>query len=460
MRKGYAGKLLSITLAAGIIISSLAGCSGGQSAGSGSLSSGGEKSASSQAPKQKVKLKYAISAKNSAEAGQKNMISEINKMSDSFEIEQYIIPGEVADFNQKVMVSLMAGDEMDFLYTNDSTIPKYAKAKVVIPLDELASKDHFDLNASFGSTLRKIDDKTYMLPCTRDVHITFYNKKLFDDAGVTYPDNSTWTWDKYVEDAKKITNSKKGIYGSYMLDWDTYFTFGAKQKGVSAYKADGTSNFDDPAWSDSMKFFANLGNTLKVQPDIVTFKTKKLQWDGFMTGKYGMFVCGSWALSMLSDQKTYPRDWKAGIAIMPMEEQGKETALSILGGYSVCSTSKHQDEAYQAVKLLALNEWKIPNTGRVPDLVNLSDKDQLSAMESLSKTLTFDGITAQQLKNCILSTDIHLVSEKVVGNGMTTINDLIPKEGELYGSGQRTLDQTMKELKEKADKAISDDKNK
>lgn len=455
MERKLLKKVLAVLLTASMSFGFASGCSGKQEG-----SSGTKAVSESQASEQKVKLKYAISAKNASETGQKNMIAEINKQAKGFEIEEDVIPGEVADFDQKVMVSLMAGDEMDFLYTNDNTVAKYAKADVILPLDDLAKAHSFNINSNFGDTIRKINGKTYMLPCTRDVHITFYNKSLFDKAHVPYPDNSTWTWDKYVEDAKKITNAKEEIYGSYMLDWDTYFTFSAKQKGVSAYKADGTSNFDDPAWSESMKFFADLGNVLKVQPDIVTYETKKLQWDGFMTGKYGMFVCGSWALSMLSDQKTYPRKWKAGIAVMPMVESGKESSLSIMGGYSICSTTKHKDEAYKAVQMLALNEWKIPNTGRVPDLVNLSDKEKLSAMKSLSESLSFDGITTRQLENCILSPKINLVCEKVVGNGMTTINDLIPKEGQLYASGQRTLAQTMKEIKTKSDKAISDDKNK
>lgn len=458
MKKVPVVKVLSAVLAASLMVGMLAGCQKERKASSSSPSSSSQSSSSQT--QQKVKLKYAISAKNATEAGQKNMIAAINKTAKNFQIEEYIIPGEVDDFDQKVMVSLMAGDEMDFLYTNDSTVPKYAKAEVILPLDDLAKADNFDLGTTFGSSIKKVNDATYMLPCTRDVHITIYNKSLFDKAGLAYPDNATWTWDKYVEDAKKITNAKDGIFGSYMLDWDTYFTFSAKQKGVSAYKADGTSNFDDPAWAASMKFFADMGNVWKVQPDIVTYETKKMQWDGFMSGKYGMMVIGSWALAMLEDQKTYPRTWKAGIATMPMVEQGKKVALSIMGGYSVCSTTKHKDEAFQAVKLLALNEWTIPGTGRVPAEVNLSDADALKAMDSLSQSLSFDGIAAQQLKDCILSPDIKLVNEKVTGNGMTTINDDIVKDGELYASGQRTLDQTMKTLKQQADKAISEDTGK
>ncbi len=457
-------KALAAVLAAGMIVSSVSGCASSKTASSGTAAaatSSGSSPASqaSQAPAEKVKLKFVCSSSGIKDIGTKNLIAGINSMSKTFELDPYVLPGQSVEYTQKVMVSLMAGDEMDVFYTNDQTAPTFAKANAILPLDDLAKANNFDISQNFGNTIRKYNDKTYLLPCTRDVHITFYNKSLFDQAGVAYPDKSTWTWDKYVEDAKKITDAKKGIYGSYMADWGPYFTFSAKQKGISAYKPDGSSNFDDPAWADSMKFFGDLGNVMKVQPDIVTYESKKLQSDGFMTGKYGLFVCGSWALEMLSDQKSYPRTWKAGITIMPRAEANKESALSIMGGYSVCSTTKHKNEAFQAAQMMALNEWKLPQTGRVPDMVNLTKNDQLSAMDTLSKSLTFDGISSQQLYDCILSPDLNLVPEVVIGNGMTSINEMIPKEGIMYGSGQRTLSQTMQEMKQKADKAITDDKS-
>ena len=43
-----------------------------------------------------------------------------------------------------------------------------------------------------------------------------------------------------------------------------------KQSGAEHYKADGTSNYDDTRFRDSVEFFYSLGNELKIQPDITT----------------------------------------------------------------------------------------------------------------------------------------------------------------------------------------------
>src|SRR6266511_2698563 len=43
--------------------------------------------------------------------------------------------------------------------------------------------------------------------------VVFYNKKLFDQAGVQYPpasyDDQSWTWDKWLETARAVTKPDK-----------------------------------------------------------------------------------------------------------------------------------------------------------------------------------------------------------------------------------------------------------
>ena len=401
---------------------------------------------------EEVTLKFMTSAKIAESKQYESIINLVTEKNPKIKIELLVIPGETADFDKKAMITLMAGDEADLIYINTLTANKFSAGNMLKPLDDYASEQGYDLDKTYGSSINKIDGRTYMLPAFRDVHITIYNKDLFDKAGIPYPDNKTFTWEKYIEYAKAITDENEGIYGSYMLEWDTYFTFSAKQKGIPAYKEDGTSNFDDPAWAESMKFFADLGNVYRVQPDIVTFKTKKMQWDGFVSGKYGMFVVGNWATILLSEMDSYPREWKAGIAIMPMAETDKNASLSIVGGYSICSTTKHEREAFEAVKIMAENEWTLP--GKLPARIDLSDEEMTKVAESLVESLDFDNITIEDVKATILSPDITLVPEKVLGPGMTTINSLVEQVGELYASGQRTLEEAMAELKTKSDKAI------
>ncbi|MFC5402249.1 ABC transporter substrate-binding protein [Cohnella soli] len=453
-----------IILTAALSAMLFAGCSNNSNSSetggnpSSPAASGGEGSAPPASDKEVVVLKYAVSADQAARQSTKDLLALVEKKLGNVKLEPIVIPGEGAEWNKKVTISLMAGDEMDVLYQNATTYQKFATANLIEPLDEMISQDNYDVDSIYGSSISKYNDKIYMLPAFRDVHVTMYNKNLFDEAHVPYPDNATWTWDKYVETAQAISKLGKGTYGSYMLDWDNYFMFKARQMKVPEYKPDGTSNYDDPAFAESMKFYGDLGNELKVQPDFITFKSKKMPWDTFLTtNNYGMFVVGNWAVQSAMDKKQYPRDWKLGVAIMPQIDAGGKTVMGIMGGYSVSSTSKHKKEAYEAVKVLAELQWTLP--GNIPARVDLSAEEVNSIFQPMVDGLKDDGITVEELKAAILNPSLDIVSEKIVGPGMTQITSLIMSEGELYATKQRTLEQTMKELKEKADKAIAEDQS-
>ena len=103
--------------------------------------------------------------------------------------------------------------------------------------------------------------------------------RIFDNTGVPYP-KAPWTWDNYVDTAKKLTDRDKGIWGSYfVLDWEYYYYMIAGQRNVSGYKTPGLSNYDDPSFRESLKFIHDLGEVDKVQPTFKEYKAKKLTWD-------------------------------------------------------------------------------------------------------------------------------------------------------------------------------------
>ena len=42
--------------------------------------------------------------------------------------------------------------------------------------------------------------------------VVYYNKKMFDDAGIAYPSDG-WTWTEFQEIAQKLTDKSKKQYG-------------------------------------------------------------------------------------------------------------------------------------------------------------------------------------------------------------------------------------------------------
>ena len=445
-------KCTALTLTAILSVMSLAGCGGSGSKPAQTAAVNSEK------PYEGVTLHYAVS-QSATQGGETVDLVNMVKEKTGINIEFTIVPNTNAGEVDKSLVSLMAGDELDILYGTNAKLETYYNAGVLTSLDELAVNANYDMEKIFGENLASYSDgHVYGLPAFNDIWLTFYNKKIFDDAGVPYPSADDWTWEKYVETAKKLTDSSKGIYGSFMLDYDNYNYMYAEQKGWEPYKdGEKESNFDDAKFAESLKWFYSLGNDEKIQPDSVTYAAGTYPWNSFIaSGNFGMFVCGGWVASMLPNTQKYPRDWECGILPMPYPEGEKPSTLSVTGCYAVPTTSKNKDAAFAAIKCIAENQYTL-GYGRIPARVDLSD-DEISSYisEKLVPTYANDHISLEDFKKAWFDPDREIHSEKIIGPADTSISQIIIEEAQLYGAGSRDLTTAVSNIKSRSDEAIKE----
>lgn len=407
-------------------------------------------------PYEGVTLTWATTDNAATGEEMKELVALVKEQT-GVDIEFSIVPTSNAGEIDKVLVGLMAGDEVDIISRTPVQLKEFYSAGVLEPMDELAKNAGYDLEAIYGDNLVKFDDATYALPAYADIWLTYYNKKIFDDAGVEYPTADGWTWEKYVETAKKLQDDEKGIWGSFMLDYDNYNYMYALQSGAQAYKEDGTSNFDDEIFAKGLKFFYDFGNELKVQPSSVEYASGTYPYNSFMiNGNIGMFVCGGWVASTLTDQTKYPRDWQAGILPMPYPEGSEPSSLSISTGVAMPKTSKNKEAAFEVIKFIAENQYTLGH-GRIPVRRDLTDEEiDTYITEKLLPGFEHDGITLEDIKGAWFDKDRNLVFEKIRGTADTTINQIWTEEGQLYGQGAKSLEDTMVSIKTRADEAIAE----
>jgi multiple sugar transport system substrate-binding protein len=62
-----------------------------------------------------------------------------------------------------------------------------------------------------------VDGNVYAVPIWTWTPGIYYNKDMFDAAGVAYP-SKNWTWDEFLDKAKKLTKKKDGRTVQYALD--------------------------------------------------------------------------------------------------------------------------------------------------------------------------------------------------------------------------------------------------
>jgi multiple sugar transport system substrate-binding protein len=365
-----------------------------------------------------------------------------------------MIPGAEDEFYDRTDIAVMGGDTTDCIrLTNPLHTNRYAAAGWLLPLDPLFKKAGYDPEPIFGKFLRRLDGNLFYLPYEQSIHAVYFNKKIFDDAGVPYP-KAPWTWDDYVATAKKLTNKDKAIWGSYfVLEWEYYYYMLARQRGVSAYKKDGSSNYDDPAFRDALKFMYDLGETYKVQPTLKEYNANKYTWDTFAAqGKFGMIYIGSWFTGLLTDPVTYPRDWKWGIVEAPAAGPNGKNNLMAGGTWAVLKNARHPQNAARYIAYVSEIWYK--EGGGIPARVNLTPEDVQGILGAAIADKSGGSVTVKDLDAALLHNTLGVQDEKVTGPRTKEYTDIVLREAQMYLSGEQSLDAALKNIKEQADKAL------
>ncbi|MDR1547515.1 MAG: extracellular solute-binding protein [Hungatella sp.] len=451
LRRGTA-----LSLAAAMVLST-AGCGKADNTKGSTDSKAAEttQKTDSDKPFDGVTVKWALTDNAATSTETKEMIALIKEKT-GINVEFFITPTSKAGEMDKVLVSLMAGEDMDIIGRTPLQLEEFYKAAVLEPIDELAKADNYDMDTLYGGQTVKFEDQTYAIPAEKDIWLTYYNKKIFDEANIPYPTAEGWTWEKYVETAKKLNNPDKNVWGSFMSDDVACNYMQATQKGASAYKADGTANFDDPAYADAMKWFFSLGNELKIQPNCLDLASGTYPYNSFMVnGNIGMYVYGGWVASALSDKVKYPRDWELGILPMPYPEGSDPSSLTITSCYAIPKTSKNKEAAFEAIKTICENKYTL-GYGRVPAKILTEDEAKAYIESSLLPKFKDDNLTVEDFMAGWFDNSRAYLSEKIMGTADTTIGQIYTEEGQLYGQGQKSLEDTMKSIQDRANEAIKE----
>lgn len=204
------------------------------------------------------------------------------------------------DYWTKLEAAATGGSMADVFWMNGPNIAKYARGGVLMPATDLIEKYGLD-TANYPEGLVKlynIDGVQYGLPKDFDTIGLWYNKTLFDAAGVEYPTDD-WTWEDLTEAAKALT--KDGVYGmaaGYDTQSGIYNTIHAA--GGYIISDDKTKSGYDLAetqagiqcWIDLME--AGVSPTQASLEET----TSNLQ---LLNGQVAMAFQGSWFVAQLAD---------------------------------------------------------------------------------------------------------------------------------------------------------------
>lgn len=191
-----------------------------------------------------------------------SIIEDFNRENPDIEVQFHSIPDNGSDKLIQLDILAMGGGEIDVMPGSDGEQMVRMKNGIYAPLDEFIEKDGIDMEANFGDILSyaQYDGVTYGYPFRSTVEGIWYNKDMFDEAGIPYPDGS-WTWDEYKEIAAKLTKGEGNdkVYGTYTHTFNGQWApVGNEKEGW--YDEVGMANINSEAFKTQLERRLELDN--------------------------------------------------------------------------------------------------------------------------------------------------------------------------------------------------------
>ncbi|MEC0328767.1 extracellular solute-binding protein [Paenibacillus macerans] len=275
----------------------------------------------------------------------------------------------------KNLKKIMTGDNpVDVVIVSDEILTRLVRENLVKPLDPLIQKDKFDTSGIVPAVLEGAkaigDQHIYGLSPTFTASALFYNKKIFQEAGVE-PPTDNMTWDEVFNLARRAARGEgqDRIYGLSFTQWRD--GLGPFNYMVSDYVAPlqlklvdeqtGKMAVNSPQWEKVLTTISGL------VADKVLFRGYKGQYieqtptydtDLFISGDTAMLVADYSYVGQLNDAIEYAKknngssiDWD--VAAFPMHPEAPETGgIKLNNLTAINNAAPNVEDAWEFVKFL------------------------------------------------------------------------------------------------------------
>mgnify|MGYP003492994651 FL=1 len=330
-------------------------------------------------------------------------------------------------YSDKLTTMLAGGDSTDVLTMKNVT--DYARYGLRGQLQDLSSLvKEIKSEPISGLDAFDLDGRYFAVPYRQDFWLLYYNKDLFDAAGISYPGALTWT--EYVALSKRLTKDVAGkkVYGTYQHTWRSVVqAVAAAQTGGKLLS--GNYDFMKSQYEIALDL-QRSGATL----DWSTAWSQKVSYRTmFETGATAMLPMGTWyAAGILQAKADGSSKVNWGMAPMPQPTAGgKTTTFGSPTAFAVNKKAKHPAAAKRFITWATGAEGasSIAAIGITPALQNDAVTAAFLAVKGMP---TDDGSKRASRPDTVMQ-------EMPVSEHTSDIDRILTEEHQLIMSGEKKI---------------------
>jgi multiple sugar transport system substrate-binding protein len=313
------------------------------------------------------------------------MAEEFEKTNPDIDIQIEVVNWD--SLEQKLVTDVAGGTAPDISIIGTRWLAGYVQEGIAEPLDDYMS-DEF--KAKFIDTFMSpsvFDGTTYGLPVAASARAMYYNKALFEQAGIAEPPA---TWDELKAAAAKITALEGDVYGFGIqgkeIETDAYWYYAFWTHGGELLQ-DGRSGIASEAGVQAANLYKSMIDEGLTQPDVTAYNRENMQ-DLFKQGRLGILLTGPWLRGQLQEEAP---DIEYGIA--PIPEGTTRATYGVTDSIIMFASSDVKEDAWKFLEEAAFTDkWRreftlkegfLPVFKSVAEDPHFADDPQLAAFTEL-----------------------------------------------------------------------------
>ncbi len=286
--------------------------------------------------------------------------------------------------------------------------------------------------------------KTWGIPAGIDPLVFYYNKEMFDQAGLSYPQPG-WTWDDFLTDAMALSNPDEKIFGYAMpLNQQDAFDVALFIYQHGGRVLDDLNNptmptLDEPLTVEAVTWYTDLALRHNVAPtpeQMRSFSGGSQQGigRGIYESKFGMWM------GFFSDRggRTWPVTWPWPWGMTTLPRDVNATTAGLVRAYYILADRPHPDACW---KLISFLSTQAPD-GLVP------------ARRSVAESEAFTGVVGEeQAAAARQAVEEAMLISPEAANAAPTLGYLSRAVREIL-SGAATPDEALRAAQQQAESAM------